>query len=329
MEFVQFGNSPLRVSRMGLGCMGMSGIYGPSDDEESIATIRRALDLGVNFFDTSVSYGSGHNQELIGKAIKGRRDEAILHSKFGSRRDAGGETVGSSASADRVREDCEDTLRRFGVEAVDIFSPSRVDPDIPIEETIGAASKLVEEGKIRFLGLSEASPESIRRANAVHPLVSLQMEFSLFTRDPVTGGNLDACREFGMGLMGYAVFGRGILTGAYRSFDDLAEDDRRRDWPRYRPGNIEHNMKLLDRIGTLAEEKGATLAQIALAWAMAQGADIVPIPGAKSRDHLEENVKALEVELTAQDLARLEALVPAGAAKGERYPERQMKRLNR
>jgi aryl-alcohol dehydrogenase-like predicted oxidoreductase len=188
---------------------------------------------------------------------------------------------------------------------------------------------LVADGKIRFLGISEASPDSIRRANAVHPLVSLQMEFSLFTRDPVTGGNLDAAREFGMGMMGYAVFGRGILTGAYRKFDDLPEGDRRRDWPRYQPGNIEHNMTLLDRIAVLAAEKNATLAQIALAWAMAQGTHIVPIPGAKSRGHLEENVKALEIELTPEDLARLEAIVPAGAARGDRYPERQMKRVNR
>ena len=329
MDYVPFGKSDLRVSRIGLGCMGMSGIYGPSDDAESIATIQKALDFGVNFLDTSVSYGSGHNQELIGKAVKGRRDQVVLHTKFGSRRDASGESVGSSAASDRVREDCEDSLRRFDTDYLDIFSPSRVDPDVPIEDTIGAAARLVEEGKIRYLGLSEASPESIRRANAVHPLVSLQMEFSIFTRDPVEGGNLAASREFGMGLMAYAVFGRGLLTGVYRSFDDLPADDRRREWPRYQPGNIEQNLVLLDQIEALGREKGATLPQIALAWVMAQGDDVVPIPGCKSRAHLDDNIKALDIALTADDLARIEAVAPAGAAVGNRYPERQMRRVNR
>lgn len=328
MEYRSFGGTSLVASRIGHGCMSMSGIYGPADDAESVATIQRAIDLGVNFFDTSASYGNGHNQEIIGKAIRGRRDKVIIHCKFGSRRDADGRSQSSSASADRAREDCENGLRRFGTDVIDIMTPSRVDAAVPIEETIGALARLVKEGKVRHIGLSEAGVGSIRRAQAVHRIVSLQMEYSLLSRD-AEKEHLAACREYGMTFIAYGTFGRGLLTGAYRAFGDLAEKDRRRDHPRYKDGNLERNVRLVGTIEAIAKAKNATPAQVALAWVMAQGDDIVPIPGAKMRAHLEENVGALNVSLSKSDLERLDQAFPYGAAAGPRYGERQLARVNR
>jgi aryl-alcohol dehydrogenase-like predicted oxidoreductase len=328
MEYRPFGGTSLMASRIGHGCMSMSGIYGAADDAESIATIQRAIDLGVNFFDTSASYGNGHNQELIGKAIRGRRDSVIIHCKFGSRRDADGRSRSSSASIERVREDCENGLRRFGTDAIDIMTPSRVDPEVPIEETVGALAELVKQGKVRHIGLSEAGVGSIRRAQAVHRIVSLQMEYSLLSRD-AEKEHLVACRAFGMTFIAYGTFGRGLLTGAYRSYGDLPDKDRRRDHPRYKGGNLERNVELVSELDALAKAKGSSPARIALAWVMAQGDDILPIPGAKSRRHLEDNVKALEVSLTRGDLDRLDKAFRPGVAAGPRYGERELARVNR
>lgn len=328
MEYRQLGQSDLKVSRMGLGCMSMSGIYGAADDAESIATIQRALDLGVNLLDTSTSYGSGHNQELIGTAIVGRRDDAIIHCKFGSRRDAEGRTVSGSSSPETVRLDCEESLQRFGVEAIDIMCPSRVDPNVPIEDTVGALAALVREGKVRYIGLSEAAPDTIRRAASVHPLVSLQMEYSLVSRD-AEGGNIATCRELGMGFIAYSPLGRGLMTGEYRAADDLPADDRRQDMPRFQAGNIEKNAELLGHVDRLAEEKGVTPAQIAIAWVLHRGDDIVPIPGCKSRGHLEQNIAAMNIVFSDGELAALDEFFHPGAAAGTRYQEAQMKRVNR
>ena len=328
MKYRRFGGSSLMASQIGHGCMSMSGIYGAADDAESIATIQRAIDLGINFFDTSASYGNGHNQELIGKAIRGRRDKVILHCKFGSRRDADGRSESSSASADRVREDCENGLRRFGTEAIDIMTPSRVDPEVPIEDTVGALAALVKEGKVRHIGLSEAGVGSIRRAQAVHRIVSLQMEYSLLSRD-AEKEHLAVCREFGMTFIAYGTFGRGLLTGAYRTYSDLPDKDRRRDHPRYKGGNLERNVELVGTIEAIAKTRNATPARVALAWVIAQGEDILPIPGAKTRKHLEDNVKALDLTLSRSDLDRLDQAFPPGVAAGPRYGERELARVNR
>jgi len=329
MKDAVFGGTGRILSRPGLGCMGMSHIYGAADDAESIATIQEAIDLGVQLLDTSASYGSGHNQELIGKAIKGRQDKVLVHCKFGSRRNASGQSVSSSASIDTAREDCEDALRRLGVEAVDIMAPSRVDPEVPIEETVGALSRLVEDGKLRFVGLSEAGVESIRRANDVHPIASLQMEYSLLTRD-YEAEHKAVCAEFGMALMAYAPFGRGLLTGMFESAATIPEGDRRpKDFPRFQEGNLEKNLALVANLRALADAKGATPAQVALAWAMAQGDEVFPIPGAKSRGHLRENVAAANVELSAKDLADLGGWFAPKNVAGDRYGERGMGRVNR
>lgn len=327
MERRRFGTSELRVSPMGLGCMGMSGTYGPGDDAESIATIHRALDLGINFLDTSASYGEGHNQELIGKAIRGRRDKFVIHSKSGSPRDGNPDDMRGGGSSDYLVTMCEDSLKRLGIDCLDVWCMSRVDPDVPIEESVGAMSKLVRQGKARYIGLSEASPESVRRARKVHPIVSLQMEYSLFSRD-ADGGNIAACREFGMGFMAYAPLGRGLLTGQFRTPADLQADDRRHRMPRFQAGNIERNMALLAEVEAIARERGATVAQIALAWVLSRGPDVIPIPGAKTRRHLDENAKALEIKLTPAELGRIEAAVPPAAVAGTRYPAGQMKRVN-
>ncbi len=323
MEYRKFGTTDLKVSPMGLGCMGMSGSYGLADDVESIATIHRALDLGLNFLDTSASYGNGHKQKLIGKAIKGRREQVVIHSKSGSIRapDAGGYRGGGSP--DYLIQTCEESLKRLGIEVLDIWCMSRVDPKVPIEESVGAMSRLVEQGKARYIALSEASAQSILRAQKVYPIVSLQMEYSLWSRDP-EGGNIQACLEFGMGFMAYCPLGRGFLAGQFHDLKDIPES--RRGHPRFQPGNIEHNLQLLAQIENLAKQKSATPAQIGLAWLMAQGKDIIPIPGSKSRRHLEENLKAIDLKLTQKDLARLEAIMPPGAAAGTR--SRSMDRLN-
>lgn len=330
MERIPFGTvTDYTVSRMGLGCMSMSGIYGAQDDDECIATIHRAMELGVNFLDTSYSYGEGHNQRLIGKAIKGRREEVVIHSKSGApppkdendlNRGAGGEKY--------LRMICEESLKRLEIDCLDILCMSRVDREVPIEESVGTMARMVEEGKTRYIALSEASPESMRRAWTVHPIASLQFELSIFSRDPLEMGNLETARELGMGFMAYSPLGRGILSGQIRSADDVPEGDTRKNYPRYSPENMAKNAKLLDQLEALAGEKGISLPCLALAWVLHQGEDIVPIPSSKSRAHLEDNLKALEVELTPEDLARIDEICPQGAVAGTRYPERMMVRMN-
>ncbi len=325
MEYRKFGTTDLDVSPMGLGCMSMSGVYGPADDTESIATLHRAFDLGINFLDTSASYGNGHNQELIAKALKGRRQHIVIHSKSGSPRapDAGGLRGGSTP--DYLMKTCEESLKRLGIDVLDIFCMSRVDPKVPIEASVAGMARLVEQGKVRYIALSEASATSIRQAQAIHPIVSLQMEYSLWSRDP-EGGNLQACREFGMGFMAYSPLGRGFFAGAVRHPKDLADGDSRGAHPRFQPGNLEHNLQLLAQFEALAKAKALTPAQLALAWLMAQGEDIIPIPSSKSRRHLEENLKAIDIKLTQDDLAQLDAIMPPGAAAGARA--RDMDRVN-
>jgi len=325
MDYHKFGTTEFEVSPLGLGCMSMSGAYGPADDAESIATLHEAFDRGINFLDTSASYGNGHNHELVAKALKGRRERVIIHSKSGSPRapDATGDRGGSSPQY--LATVCEESLRRLDIDVLDVFCMSRVDPNVPIEESVGGMARLVEQGKVRHIGLSEASATSIRRAQQVHPIVSLQMEYSLFSRDP-EGGNIQACREFGMGFMAYGPLGHGILAGLFHQASDMPADDRRRNQPRYSAGNIEHNLGLLGHLEEFAKERSATPAQIALAWLMAQGQDIIPIPSSKTRLHLEENLKALEIVLTKDDLAWLDAIMPPGAAAGARSTE--MHRVN-
>jgi aryl-alcohol dehydrogenase-like predicted oxidoreductase len=325
MEYRKFGTTDYKVSPMGLGCMSMSGGYGPGDDNESIATLHRAFDLGINFLDTSASYGKGHNHELIAKAIKGRREKIVIHSKSGSPRASDASGLRGGSSAEYLMKTCEESLKRLGVDVLDIFCMSRVDPNVPIEESVGGMARLVEQGKARYIALSEASATSIRRAQKVHPVVSLQMEYSLWSRDPESG-NVQACREFGMGFMAYSPLGRGFFAGAVRDVKDIADGDNRRRHPRFQPGNFEHNLKLLVQFEELAKERSATPAQLALAWLMAQGEEIIPIPSSKSRPHLEENLKAIDIKLTKEELARLDAMLPPGAAAGPRA--RDMDRVN-
>lgn len=325
MEYRTFGTTDLKVSPMGLGCMSMSGVYGPADDTESIATLHRAFDLGINFLDTSASYGNGHNHELIAKAIQGRRDKIIIHSKSGSPRAPDASGLRGGSTPDYLMTTCEESLKRLGVEVLDIFCMSRVDPNVPIEESVAGMARLVEQGKVRYIALSEASATSIRRAQQVHPVVSLQMEYSLWSRDP-EGGNIQACREFSMGFMAYSPLGRGFFAGAVHDLKDLADGDSRAAHPRFQPGNIEHNLHLFARFAALAKEKSVTPAQLALAWLMAQGEDIIPIPSSKTRRHLEENLKAIDIKLTEEDLARLDGIMPPGAAAGART--RDMDRVN-
>ncbi len=325
MEYRQFGTTDFMVSPMGIGCMSMSGVYGPADDKESIATLHRAFELGINFLDTSSSYGKGHNHGLIRKALAGRRERIIIHSKTGSPREPDAQGRRSGSTPAYLTTNCEESLKRLGLDCLDIFCMSRIDPQVPVEESVGAMARLVEQGKTRYIALSEASPASIRRANKVHPLASLQMEYSLWSRDP-EGGNLQACREFGMGFMAYAPLGRGFLAGLFPSAKDIPANDSRLEHPRYQAGNIEHNLKLLAQLEKFAREKSATTAQIALAWLLAQGRDVIPIPSSKTRRHLEENFQALEIKLTPNDLARLDALLPPGAAAGNRTKD--MNRVN-
>lgn len=325
MEYVQFGATEFKVSRLALGCMSMSGAYGPADDKESIATLHRAFDLGINFLDTSASYGNGHNHELINKALKGRRERIVIHSKSGSPRtpDASGNRSGSSPAY--LTQNCEQSVKRLGVDALDVFCMSRVDPDIPIEESVGAMAKLVERGLARYIGLSEASANSIRRARQVHPICSLQMEYSLWSRDP-EAGNIQACRDFNMGFMAYSPLGRGFFAGVVHGAKDLAEGDGRSGHPRFQPQNLERNVTLLSQFEEIAKKKGVSPAQLALAWLMAQGKDIIPIPSNKTRAHLEENVRAIEITLTKEDLDRLDAIFRPEAVAGPR--SRDMHRVN-
>ena len=324
MEYRKFGTTDFKVSPLGLGCMSMSGVYGPADDAESIATLHRAFDLGINFLDTSASYGNGHNHELIARALKGRREDIVIHSKSGSPRAPDATGLRGGSVPEYLIKTCEESLKRLGIECLDIFCMSRVDPQVPVEESVGGMKRLVEQGKARYIALSEASATSIRRAQKVHPIVSLQIEYSLWSRDP-EAGNIQACRDFGMGFMAYSPLGRGFFAGAVHNINDV-EDDSRRNHPRFQPGNIEHNLKLLAQFEDLAKEKSATPAQLALAWLMAQGEDIIPIPSSKSRRLLDENLKAIDIKLTADDLARLNTIFPSGAAAGPRA--RDMDRVN-
>jgi aryl-alcohol dehydrogenase-like predicted oxidoreductase len=328
MQIRELGRSGLKVSALGLGCMGMSEFYGGRDDEESVVTIHRALELGITFLDTADAYGPFKNEELVGRAIKGKRDKIVLATKFGIVRDPSNPNVrGVSGKADYVRQACEASLRRLGVETIDLYYQHRVDPNTPIEETVGAMAQLVKEGKVRYLGLSEASAETLRRAVKVHPIAALQTEYSLWTRDP-EGGILAACRELGIGFVAYSPLGRGFLTGQFKKFEDLTADDYRRNSPRFQGENFQKNLDLVRRVEEIAAERKCKPSQLALAWVLAQGSDIVPIPGTKRRKYLEENVGALEVKLTKEDLRRIEEVFPADAAAGGRYPEHMMALVN-
>ncbi len=328
MEQRSLGRQGLTVSAIGLGCMGMSEFYGPRNEAEAIATIHRALDLGVTMLDTADMYGPFTNEQLVGRAIQGRRDRVFIATKFGNERRSDGTWVGVNGRPDYVRRACDASLKRLNVDRIDLYYQHRVDPNVAIEETVGAMADLVREGKVRFLGLSEAAPETIRRAHAVHPISALQTEYSLWSRDP-EDRILPTVRELGIGFVAYSPLGRGFLTGRFRRFADLPEDDYRRNSPRFQGENFARNLRLVDRIGGIARQKGATAAQLALAWVLAQGDDIVPIPGTKHRRFLEENVAAVEIRLTPQDLARIDEVAPQGAAAGERYPEQAMAAVNR
>jgi aryl-alcohol dehydrogenase-like predicted oxidoreductase len=332
MERRRFGNSDLTVSIIGLGCYGMSGVYGPADDAESIATIRRTLDFGVNLLDTSASYGNGHNHRLIGEAIRGRRHDVVIHSKSGSPRDGSLDATQGGGDPRYLRQTCEKSLKNLGIETLDVFCMSHVDPNVPVEESVGGMAELVKEGKARFISLSECSAESLKRGSAVHPLVSLQMEYSLFSRDAEEQGQIEACKDLGMAMMAYAVLGRGMLSDQVPKVEELAADDVRQRLPRFQGANVEKNLRLRSALEGIARRKDATLAQLSIAWPMAQGKRagvfIVPIPGAKSRKHIEENVRAADIVLTLEDLAEIDRIVPPGSASGTRYPMGQMHRVN-
>lgn len=328
MEQRKLGNHGPVVSAIGLGCMGMSEFYGTADETESIATIHRALDLGITLLDTSDAYGPYTNEELVGKAVRGRREGVVLATKFGLVRTGDAAFRGVNGRPEYVRCACEASLRRLGVDHIDLYYQHRVDPDVPIEETVGAMSDLVKAGKVRFLGMSEAAPQTIRRAHRVHPITALQTEYSLWTRDP-EDEVLPTVRELGIGFVAYSPLGRGFLTGRFRRFEDLPPEDYRRTSPRFQGANFQKNLDLVDRVGEIARKKGVTPGQLALAWVLAQGKDIVPIPGTTRRAHLEENVAALDIGFSEAELATIKETMPEGAAAGDRYPEHMMKRVNR
>ncbi|NKB21657.1 MAG: aldo/keto reductase [Alphaproteobacteria bacterium] len=328
MQYREFGHSGIKLSRIGLGCFSMSGAYGAADDDESIATIHQAMERGVNLLDSSARYGGGHNHRLIGEAIKGRRDQIFIHSKTGTIRDSNDRSVAEgSGRPDRLRQICEMSLKNLGVDYLDAMCQSRVDPSIPIEESVGAVARLVEEGKVRFIGLSEAAPDTVRRASKVHPIVSLQYEYSLWTRD-VEEGHRDACDELGMALMAYAPLGYGFLAGVIDKAGSQSEDDIRGKFPRFYEENFDANRQRVARLESVAADRGTTAAQIAIAWVLAQDDSVFPIPGCKSRKHLDENLDAVDIELTSEDIVRLDEIFPKDAAAGTRYPPGGMQRVN-
>lgn len=327
MRLTKLGHSPLEISALGLGCMGMSEFYGPQQEDESLETIHRALDLGINLLDTADMYGRGANELLVGRAIKGRRDRVVLATKFGNVRDSEGRFAGVNGRPEYVRQACEASLRRLQIETIDLYYQHRVDRTVPIEETVGAMSRLIEEGKVRSLGLSEAAPSTIRRAHRTHPISALQTEYSLWTRDPEQE-IFPLCKELGITFVAYSPLGRGFLTGRYKSPEDFDPDDWRRSSPRFQRENFTRNLELVRRVEQIAAKKACKPSQLVLAWVMGQDQQVVPIPGTASRRHLEENVGALEVSLTPQDLAELNEAAPHGATAGERYAETAMTAVN-
>jgi aryl-alcohol dehydrogenase-like predicted oxidoreductase len=328
METRKLGSQGLEVSKLGLGCMGMSEFYGTGDEDESIATIHRSIELGMTFLDTADMYGPFTNERLVGQAIRGRRDQVILATKFGNQRAEDGTSLGVNGRPGYVYRACDDSLRRLGVDHIDLYYQHRVDQTVPIEETVGAMARLIERGKVRHLGLSEAAPATIRRAHREHPITALQTEYSLWTRDP-EDEVLPVCRELAIGFVAYSPLGRGFLTGRFRTIDDLPPDDYRRNTPRFQGDNFRKNLELVEKVEAIAKRKRCTASQLAIAWVQAQGEDIVALFGTKRRKYLEENIRALEVELTAADLEEIDDVAPKGVAAGERYNEASMRTIDR